>query len=43
LLSARYRKLVAAGKPTPKVVVAIARGLVGCIWVITRTVEPKFA
>jgi len=31
-LSARYRKLVAAGKPTPKVVVAIARELVGFIW-----------
>jgi hypothetical protein len=31
-LSARYRKLVAVGKPTPKVVVAIARELVGFIW-----------
>ena len=41
-LSARYRKLVAAGKPTPKVVVAIARELVGFIWAIARTVEPKF-
>ena len=42
-LSARYRKLVAAGKPTPKVVVAIARELVGFIWAIARMVEPKFA
>jgi transposase len=41
-LSARYRKLTAAGKPTPKVVVAIARELVGFIWAIARTVEPKF-
>ena len=31
-LSARYRKLIAAGKPAPKVVVAIARELVGFIW-----------
>lgn len=42
-LSARYRKLVAAGKPAPKVVVAIARELVGFIWAIARMVEPKFA
>src|SRR5512132_941935 len=42
-LSARYRKLTAAGKPTPKVVVAIARELVGFIWAIARMVEPKFA
>jgi hypothetical protein len=35
-LSARYRKLVAAGKP-------IARELVGFIWAIARMVEPKFA
>ncbi len=42
-LSARYRKLIAAGKPTPKVVVAIARELVGFIWAIARMVEPKFA
>jgi hypothetical protein len=33
-LSARYRKLIAAGKPAPKVVVAIARELVGFIWAI---------
>jgi transposase len=42
-LSARYRKLTAAGKPAPKVVVAIARELVGFIWAIARMVEPKFA
>ena len=42
-LSARYRRLVAAGKPTPKVVVAIARELAGFIWAIARLVEPKFA
>jgi transposase len=42
-LSARYRKLTAAGKPEPKVVVAIARELVGFIWAIARMVEPKFA
>jgi transposase len=42
-LSARYRKLAAAGKPAPKVVVAIARELVGFIWAIARMVEPKFA
>jgi transposase len=41
-LSARYRKLTAAGKPGPKVVVAIARELVGFIWAIARMVEPKF-
>jgi len=32
-----------AGKPAPKVVVAIARELVGFIWAIARMVEPKFA
>jgi transposase len=42
-LSARYRRLVAAGKPMPKVVVAIARELAGFIWAIARLVEPKFA
>ena len=41
-LSARYRRLVAAGKPAPKVVVAIARELAGFIWAIARLVEPKF-
>ena len=34
---------VAAGKAAPKVVVAIARELVGFIWAIARMVEPKFA
>jgi transposase len=42
-LSSRYRKLIAAGKPAPKAVVAIARELVGFIWAIARMVEPKFA
>jgi transposase len=42
-LSGRYRKLTAVGKPAPKVVVAIARELVGFIWAIARMVEPKFA
>ena len=42
-LSARYRKLIGAGKPAPKAVVAIARELVGFIWAIARMVEPKFA
>ena len=42
-ISARYRKLIAAGKPAPKAVVAIARELVGFIWAIARMVEPKFA
>jgi transposase len=43
-LSARYRKLAAAGKPLlPKVAVAIARKLVEFIWAIAPMVEPKFA
>lgn len=42
-LSARYRKLVAAGKPAPKAIVAVARELVGFIWAIARLVEPKAA
>jgi transposase len=42
-LSARYRKLVAAGKPAPKAIVAVARELVGFIWAIARLVEPKMA
>jgi transposase len=42
-LSGRYRKLTAAGKAAPKVVVAIARELVGFIWAIARMVEPKYA
>jgi transposase len=35
-LSARYRRLVAAGKRSPKPVVAIARELAGLIWAIAR-------
>jgi transposase len=43
-LSVRYRKLIAAGRQAGvKVVVAIDRELVGFIWAIARTVEPKFA
>jgi len=42
-LSARYRKLIAAGKPAPTAIVAVARELVGFIWAIARMVEPKFA
>jgi transposase len=42
-LSARYRRLVTAGRPAPKVVVAIARELVGFIAAIARMVEPRFA
>jgi transposase len=37
----RHRRLTAAGKPAPKVVVAIARQLVGFIWAIARMVEAK--
>ena len=40
-LSSRYRKLIAAGKPAPKAIVAVARELVGFIWAIARLVEPK--
>ena len=42
-LSARYRKLIAAGKPAPKAIVAVARELVGFIWAIARLVEPQAA
>lgn len=42
-LSARYRKLTAAGKSAPKAIVAVARELVGFIWAIARLVEPKAA
>ena len=35
-LASRYRKLIAAGKPAPKAIVAIARELVGFIWAIAR-------
>jgi transposase len=42
-LSARYRKLTAAGKSAPKAIVAVARELVGFIWAIARMVEPKAA
>jgi hypothetical protein len=42
-LWAQDHNLSAAGKPLPKVAVAIARELVGFIWAIARMVEPKFA
>ena len=42
-LTSRYRKLIAAGKPAPKAIVAIARELVGFIWAIARLVDPKAA
>lgn len=42
-LASRYRKLIAAGKPAPKAIVAVARELVGFIWAIARLVEPKAA
>ena len=42
-LTSRYRKLIAAGKPAPKAIVAIARELVGFIWAIARLIEPKAA
>ena len=42
-LASRYRKLIAAGKPVPKAIVAIARELVGFIWAIARLIEPKAA
>ena len=35
-ITSRYRKLIAAGKPAPKAIVAIARELVGFIWAIAR-------
>ena len=40
-LTRRYRHLMAAGKVAPKAITAIARELVGFIWVIARMVEPK--
>jgi hypothetical protein len=42
-LSARYRKLTATRKSAPKVIVAVARELVGFIWPIARLVETKVA
>ena len=42
-LCRRYRKLVASGKPTPAVVTAIARELLGFIWAIARQLQPMAA
>ncbi|AMD60354.1 transposase [Agrobacterium tumefaciens] len=39
-LCQRYRRLVAAGKPPAKVIVAIARELVGFVWDIARKTPP---
>ena len=38
-LCSRYRRLLARGKPTPHVITAAARELVGFIWAIGVTVE----
>src|ERR687891_548391 len=37
----RYRRLAAAGKPKEVVTTAIAREMVGFIWAIARTVQPR--
>ncbi len=42
-LCARYRRLVAAGKPKVVVTTAIAREMVGFIWAIARLAQPKLA
>jgi transposase len=39
-LCARYRRLVASGKKTPIVIVAIAREMAAFLWAIGRQVEP---
>ena len=39
-LSARYRRLVAAGKRAPVAVAAIAREMAAFLWAIGRVVEP---
>jgi hypothetical protein len=39
-LCARYRRLVAAGKPKVVVTTAIAREMVGFIWAIARIAQP---
>ena len=38
-LCARYRRLVAAGKPKVVVTTAIAREMLGFIWAIAQTVQ----
>lgn len=42
-LCARYRRLVAAGKPKVVVTTAIAREMVGFIWAIARIAQPALA
>ena len=42
-LCSRYRRLLARGKPTPHVITAIARELVGFIWAIGVAVEREQA
>jgi hypothetical protein len=39
-LCARYRRLVASGKPKVVVTTAIAREMVGFIWAIARLAQP---
>jgi hypothetical protein len=39
----RYRHLIAAGKAAPRVIMAIAKELIGFIWAIVPMVEPKTA
>jgi len=42
-LCTRYRRLLARGKPTPHVITAVARELVGFIWAIGVAVERQHA
>jgi transposase len=42
-LTGRFRRLVARGKPKPKVATAIARELAGFVWAIAREVRPAGA
>ena len=42
-LCTRYRRLLARGKPTPHVITAVARELVGFIWAIAVAVEREQA
>ena len=38
-----YRRLVAAGKPTPRAVVAVGRELLGFMWAIARVAQGQEA
>jgi transposase len=42
-LCARYRHFVSRGKPTPQIITAIARELLGFIWAIGREAEQRVA